>query len=127
MVCKGTTLLLINLGSDLVVLPVLPVSAGLVTQTVVVAPEANRSLPEHLEDIVAGSHPSLGDEGWATLHKYTHVFPALGEPVTGHTTAVQHDIETNGPYLFGVGHVAWHRLVSELNRPVLGDVRRRTD
>ena len=44
--------LLIYLGSDLVVLPVLPVSTVLVTRTLVVAPEANRSLPEHLEDIV---------------------------------------------------------------------------
>ena len=56
-------------------------------------------VPQHLEDIVAGSHPSLGAEGWATLrnvlHQYAHVFPAPGEPVTGRTTTVQHDIETN--------------------------------
>ena len=57
------------------------------------------SLPEHLEDIVAGSHPSLGREGRMTLrnilHQYAHVFPAPGEPVMGHTTTVQHEIETN--------------------------------
>ena len=66
----------------------------------VVAPEANRPLLEHLEHIASGSHPSLGDEERATLrdilHTYTQVFPAPGEPVTGRTTAVQHDIETNG-------------------------------
>ena len=53
----------------------------------------------HLEDIVAGSHPSLGGEGRTTLrnilHQYAHVFPAPGEPVTGRTTTVQHEIETN--------------------------------
>ena len=77
-----------------------PVSAVLVARTVVVAPEANRALPEHLEDIVMGSHPSLGEEGSAMLriilYKYTHVFPAPVEPVIGRTTAVQHYIETNG-------------------------------
>ena len=100
-------LLLINPGSDVVVLPsvscvgdLVPVSAVLVAQTVVVALEASRVLPSHLEDIVAGSQPSLGDEGRTTLrnilHKCTHVFPAPGELVTGCTTVVQHDIETNG-------------------------------
>ena len=29
------------------------------------------------------------------LHQYAHVFPAPGEPVTGRTTTVQHEIETN--------------------------------
>ena len=62
--------------------------------------QANQPLPEHLEDIITGSHPSLGDEGRDTLrtilHKYTHVFPSPGETVTGRTMAVQHDIETNG-------------------------------
>ena len=57
------------------------------------------TLPEHLEDIVACSHPSLGGEGRTTLrsllHQYAHVFPATGEPVTGRTTTVQHEIETN--------------------------------
>ena len=28
------------------------------------------------------------------LHRYVHVFPVPGEPVTGHTTSVQHEILT---------------------------------
>ena len=36
-------------------------------------------LPPHFEDIVGGSHPSLGGGGRAAfqgiLHKYIHVFP----------------------------------------------------
>ena len=56
------------------------------------------SLPEHLEDIVEGSHPSLGETGRRLLrdllHRYKHVFPAPGEPVTGRTKSVQHEIIT---------------------------------
>ena len=43
--------------------------------------------PEYLEEIVKGSHPSLGDACRELLpdllFRYRHVFPALGEPVTG--------------------------------------------
>ena len=67
-------------------------------------------LPDHLEDIVTGSHPSLGEAGRRLLHdllhRYKHVFPAPGEPVTGRTTSVQHEILTSdtrpvrcGPHL----------------------------
>ena len=53
-------------------------------------------LPDHLEEIVMGSHPSLGEAGrrllCELLHRYKHVFPAQGEPVTGRTTSVQHEI-----------------------------------
>ena len=54
-------------------------------------------LPEYLEDIVKGSHTSLGDTGRQSLrelHRYEHVFPAPGEPVTGRTKSVQHEIIT---------------------------------
>ena len=55
------------------------------------------ALPEYLEEIVGGSHPSLGDAGRQQLRnllfRYGHVFPSPGEPVT-RTTAVQHDIIT---------------------------------
>ena len=55
-------------------------------------------LPEYLEDIVNGSHTSLGDTGRQSLrellHRYEHVFPAPGEPVTGRTKSVQHEIVT---------------------------------
>ena len=56
----------------------------------------------HLEDIVAGSHTSLVVEGRAALtdllHKYSHVFPALGDLVTSRTQVVRHEIETNGAW-----------------------------
>ena len=54
------------------------------------------ALPVYLEEIVKGSHPSLGDAGRQLLRyllfRYRHVFPAPGEPVTGRTTTVQLDI-----------------------------------
>ena len=55
-------------------------------------------LPEYLEDIVQGPHTSLGDTGRQALrdllHRYEHVFPAPGEPVTGRTKSVQQEIVT---------------------------------
>ena len=49
--------------------------------------EEHDILPEHLKDIVAGSHPSLGDSGRQLLrdllYRYRHVFPAPGDQVTG--------------------------------------------
>ena len=71
---------------------VVQVSAVSVARAVSVGPDANQPLPPHLEDIVAGSHPSLGENGRAMLrdilHKYVQVSPAPGEPVTGCTQAV---------------------------------------
>ena len=91
--CCGVTLFLSCVG-DLV--PVLAVS---VARSAIVSPGVGRTLPEHLEDIVVGSHPSLGEEGRSTLrsilHQYAHVFPAPEEPVLGRTMTVQHEIETN--------------------------------
>ena len=71
---------------------VVQVSAVSIARAVSVQPDADRPLPPHLEDIVAVSHPSLGDEGRTTLkyilHQYVHVFPAPGNPVTGRTQVV---------------------------------------
>ena len=57
------------------------------------------ALPDHLEEIVMGSHPLLGESGrrllLELLYRYKHLFPALGEPVTGRTTSVQHEILTS--------------------------------
>ena len=43
--------------------------------------EEHAILPEHLEAIDAGSHPSLGDSGQQLLrdllYRYRHVFPLL--------------------------------------------------
>ena len=53
-------------------------------------------LPEYLEDIVQGSHISLGNTGRQALcdllHCYELVFPVPGEPVTRQTKSVQHEI-----------------------------------
>ena len=99
--------LLINLGEDEVVLPLhsnvgtlVPVMSVSVARSVDAVPELGTAeLPEYLEDIIQGSHPSLGESGRQLLrkllHKYEHVFPAPGEPVTGRTKSVQHEIETN--------------------------------
>ena len=98
--------LLVNPGSDVVVFPfflcvgnLVLVSAVSVARSAIVSQGVGRTFPEHMEDIVAGSHPFLGGEGRTTLrsilHQYDHVFPADGEPVTGCTTAVQHEIETS--------------------------------
>ena len=99
--------LLINLSEDEVVLPLhsnvgtlVPVMSVSVARSVDAVPELGTAeLPEYLEDIIQGSHPSLGESGHQLLrellHKYEHVFPAPGEPVTGRTKSVQHEIETN--------------------------------
>ena len=55
-------------------------------------------LRDYLEDIVKGSHTSLGDTSRQSLrdllHQYKHVFPAPGEPLTGRSKSVQHEIVT---------------------------------
>ena len=63
-------MLLVNPGSDVVVLPsfsyigdLVPLSAVSVARSAVVTPRVSQMFPEHLEDIVTGFHPSLGVEG----------------------------------------------------------------
>ena len=100
--------ILINPGSDVVVLPafsyigdVVQVSTVSVAGTLSTRPEAAPpgALPPHMEEIVAGSRPSLEMDGCAALtgilHRYSHVFPAPGDPVTGRTHVVCHEIITN--------------------------------
>ena len=79
------------------------------------------ALPEYLEEIVGGSHPSLGDAGRQLLRdllfRCRHVFPAPEEPVTGRTTAVQHDIIMTDARPFSLrAHDGWLRPDSENNR-----------
>ena len=75
--------LLVNLGSDVVVLrsfscvgDLVLVSALSMVRSEMVSPGVGRTHPEHLEDIVVGSHPSSGGEGRTTLrnilHQYAH-------------------------------------------------------
>ena len=51
--------------------------------------------------------PSLGEAGrrllCELLHRYKHVFPELGEPVSGRTTSVQHEILTSDARLVRYG------------------------
>ena len=93
--------LMVNPSLEVVVLPsfscvgyLVPVSAVSVARAESVSSnEEGRALPDHLEDIATGSHPSLGEAGRLSLrgllHRYAHVF------VTGHTTSVQHKILTS--------------------------------
>ena len=102
----SANVLIINPNTEEVVLPcgtrigrLVPVLAVTVARSELRLP-TNMAvvLPEYLEDIVEGSHASLGDTGRQSLrnllHRYEHVFPAPGEPVTGRSKSVQHDIVT---------------------------------
>ena len=97
-VVVGQTLVVLPCGShigDLV--PVLAVSVA--RSDLQLPIRMTTVLPDYLEDIVKGSHTSLGDTGRQSLHellhRYEHVFPAPGEPVTGRSKLVQHEIDTN--------------------------------
>ena len=98
--------LIVNPNAEVVVLPGLTLISKLVPVAAIsvaiedTGPPGNglAALPEYLEEIVEGSHPSLGEPGRQLLRdlllRYRHVFPAPGEPVTGRPTTVQHDIIT---------------------------------
>ena len=103
----SANVLMINPNAEEVVLPcgsfignLVPVlSVSVARSTEYVPGTMTAELPEYLEDIVRGSHASLGESGRQSLrdllHKYEHVFPAPGEPVTGRSKSVQHEIEIN--------------------------------
>ena len=100
------SVLIVNPNAEIVVLPgcmcigkLVPVAAiSVALEDPGFPKDGPAALPEYLEEIVAGSDPSLGDTGRQLLRdllfRYSHVFPAPGEPVTGRTSAVQHDIIT---------------------------------
>ena len=104
---RSASVLMINPNAEEVVLPsftcvgklvpVLAVSVALADPGL--SDDGGVALPDHLEEIVMGSHPSLGEAGRRLLrellYRYKHVFPAPGEPVTGRTTSVQHEILTS--------------------------------
>ena len=104
---RTASVLMVNPNAEEVVLPsftcmgkLVPVSAISVALADPGLPnEEHAILPEHLEEIIAGSHPSLGDSGRHLLrdllNRYRHVFPAPDDPVTGRTTSVQHEILTS--------------------------------
>ena len=124
----SANVLIINPNAEEVVLPcgahigdLVPVLAVSVARSDLQRPiKRTAVLPDYLEDIIQGSHPSLGDTGRQSLHdllhRYEHVFPAPGEPVTGRSKLVQHEIETNEGRPVRCGP---RRLDSEGNRTVL--------
>ena len=103
---SSAKVLIINPNAEEVVLPcrssigqLVPISAMSVARSELRLPTNTAVvLPEYLEDIVKGSHTSLGDTGRQSLrellHRYEHVFPAPGEPATGRSKSVQHEIAT---------------------------------
>ena len=104
---QPASVLMINPNAEEVVLPsftcvgkLVPVSAASAALADPGQPDDGRvALPDHLEEIVLGSHPSLEESGRQLLrellHHYKYVFPAPGEPVTCWTTSVQHEILTS--------------------------------
>ena len=126
----SASVLIINPNAEEVVLPcgshigdLVPVLSVSVARSDLQLPvKMTTALPDYLEDIIRGSHASLGDTGRQSLrdllHRYEHVFPAPGEPVTGRSKSVQHEIETNEARRYVVDHADWHRPVSEGNRTV---------
>ena len=90
----SANVLMINLSEEEVVLPsgsligtLVPVLSVSVARSMECAPGSGTTeLPDYLEDIVQGSHTSLGESGrhllCDLLLKYEHVFPAPGEPIT---------------------------------------------
>ena len=114
------SVLIVNPNAEVVVLPDLTFIGQLVaienTGPPVNGPD---ELPEYLEEIVKRSHLSLGEPGRQLLRDhllhYRHVFPAPGEPVTGRTSTVQHDITTTDarPVRCGPRRLAPARLRKE--------------
>ena len=102
--CSGSVLI-VNPNAEVVVLPSFTCIGKLVPVAAISVALADpgypsdglAALPDYLEEIVAGSHLSLGDTGRQLLRDllFRHVFPAPGEPVTGRTTSVQHEIITS--------------------------------
>ena len=112
----SANVLIINPNAEEVVLPcgscvgkLVPILSVSVSQSEL-CPLTNTA--GFLEDIVKGSHTSLGDTSRQSLrdllHRYKHVFPAPGEPVTGRSKSVQHDIVTKDsrPVRCGPRHLA---------------------
>ena len=103
----SASVLMVNPNAEEVVLPSFTCVCKLVPVLAISVALADPGLPDdghvalrdHLEEIVLGSHPSLGESGRQLLRellfRYGHVFPAPGEPVTGRTTSVLHEILTS--------------------------------
>ena len=122
---RSGSVLMVNPNAEVVVLPSLMCIGKLVPVAAISVALADpgfpndgpAALPELLEEIIAGSHPSLGDSGRQLLRDilfcYRHEFP--GQPVTGWTTSVQHEILTTDarPVRCGPRRLAPTRLRKE--------------
>ena len=80
---RTASVLMVNPNAEEVVLPSFTSVGKLVPVSDPGLPnEEHANLPEHLEDIVAGSHPSLGDSGRQLLrdllYRHRHVFRRRG-------------------------------------------------
>ena len=66
---------------------------GMIPPESVLPEEGSSILPDHLEDIIMGSHPSMGEAGRLSLrgllHRYAHVFPVQHEILTSDARPVQ--------------------------------------
>ena len=95
--CSGSVLM-VNPNAEVVALPSFTCIGKLVPVAAISVALADPGSPKYLEEIVTGSHPSLGDASRQLLRdllfRYRHVFPAPGEQVTGWTTSVQYAIIT---------------------------------
>ena len=123
------SVLMANPNAEEVVLPsftcvgkLVPVSAVSVALTYSGLPDDGHiALPDHLEEIVLGSHPSLGESGRQLLrellYRYRHVFPAPGELATSWPTSVQHEIRTSDARP-AVDLADWHQTVLRWSRHV---------
>ena len=106
------SVLIVNQNAEIVVLPGLTFIGNLVPVAAISVVMEDTGPPVHdpdelPEEIVKGSHPSLGEPGKQLLQDLLlpnrHVFPAPGEPVTGRTLTVQHDIDTTDARLVCCG------------------------
>ena len=82
--------------------------------------ETLNSLPTHLHDLVSQTSQDLDVSQQhrlaAILLQYTDLFPAPGSTLTGHTDAVDHEIDT--------GHSATHTLRTPPDVPLEDEKRR---
>ena len=76
------------------------------------------ALPEYLEEIVEGSHPSLGDAGRQLLRDYRHVFPAPGNQLPAGLRRFNMISLRRMPGQFAAAHDGWLRPDSEKNKHV---------
>ena len=125
------SIVIVNTITEVVVLPgltligkLVPVAAISVAMEDTGLPnDGPAALPEYLEEIVGGSHPSLGDAGRQLLRdlifRYRHVFPAPGgTSLTAGLRQFNMISSRRTPGQFAAAQDGWLRPDSEKNRHV---------